>query len=894
MQNYSNDKLLERPLEQVVIPENILAYEDVFKLYDLEYRQSDYYLQVGTTNEIQGWILHISIIAIQLADALNEIIPFLIKEDTPFKIPKDKSTARHILDGDLGLDKLGKVISIYPKNSVSASNLAKTLIQITNSYSGPKILTDAFLGGTVYTRYGGINPILQTGKNGQIEKYIRNSAGSLVKDNCPIPFNLPDNIIWPFGKEINHITCEENKNIKHIYRPLSILKSDPRGNVFKGIYLKGLFNVQKCVIKVGKQWMITDDWGRDVRARLLWQKQLHDILAPNIKLPKILDCFEENNDRFLVMEFINGESLQDRLTEINLGYKCWFQLTVSERSRILEWLIQICYAIDLFHKNGFAHRDIAPGNFMIDKKGKIVLIDIELAYNLKNASDKRPFEYGTPGFMSPQQIKMSTPTEKDDVFSLGALMINFFTALSPTRFDSRKPDLFFKNISYFVHHSGIEQLITSCMNTNPTNRPNLDAIISYITNFRMDLLTNVSPLLSPYNSSDLKNNIIKSLWGLNKKPFPIDNGIWMSKTLKNPEHTFGLQKDYSPYAGIHTGIAGTLYLLARAKRMGYSIDETMVEVNKNWEYLNTQYFQNSSKLIPGLYSGSAGLALMITECIRSSLVINAKSLILKIYSFLELKNDQISLANGISGHGLALLQCTDLLEKAKYEKILTQFIDILLSTQQKNGSWNTTNPNGKSRQMGLSLAHGLPGLLIFLLEFARTNESKKVSNAIRKALTYLMKRTDDLKHLFHKTRFQKCLADFGEYGDERTGTILCFVKAYDLFQEPIYKQMVESAFLNYPELVVNTNFSADTGLAALGELYLDAGIAFKSLKWHERASHIASAFLHTAQEGPTGSMYWTMEENSKPTTDLIIGNGGIIHFLIRCAHPNKLGHILIN
>ncbi len=224
-------------------------YAPILQSYNLEYNLVDYYLQVGTTEQIQGWVLHTSAIITQIPEMLHTIIPTLVQEQAPFKLVMDKEMARNALDGNLGLDQLGKIVSIYPMDEDSALRLAKKLVHLTQQFKGPDILTDIHLGGTIYTRYGSIKPLALFDANGKLGKYIYNKIGELIKDPYAIPFELMEGVSWPFSELSSPIPPQPKKTLKHIYKPIFVLKSDVRGSVYKGLYLKGFLRVSTCVIK---------------------------------------------------------------------------------------------------------------------------------------------------------------------------------------------------------------------------------------------------------------------------------------------------------------------------------------------------------------------------------------------------------------------------------------------------------------------------------------------------------------------------------------------------------------------------------------------------------------------------------------------------------------------
>jgi serine/threonine protein kinase len=890
---------------QIVAPESTSLkkleenYAVILEQYGAEYHKVNYYWQVGATQKLQGWILHLSVITPQMVDLLHMLVPVLLKQKTVFKLAIDKTIARNILDGIMGCEQLGKVISIYPEDEDDALVLAKQLVKLTSTFRGPAIPTDIHLGGVVYTRYGSINPIIRQATSGQMEKYIYASNGELVKDSYHIPFLLPTGVVWPF-KELT--VCEVprlSKNLHHIYKPMTILKQDVRGNVIKALYLKGFLRVGTCVIKAGKKNMLADDLGRDMKDRLHWQKILHQELDNYVRLPKILDYFEENGTFYLVMEFIKGKSLNDRLVEIHRNQKSWFQLSSSEQSIILQWLLNIVAAIDLLHKKGFVHRDIAPGNFLIDERGELVLIDVELTYDLKKNKKELPYELGTPGFMSPEQEAVSIPTVKDDIYGLGALMINCFTCLSALRFNVNNPSDLFRNLLYFIRNSEIVELIGTCLSLQPLKRPHICEIQSSLEHFKTDQeiktpYQQIPPPATPRLSESLQITIRDALHGLCKKPMPFYDGIWQSKTIKNDRHTVNTNKEFSPYVGIHTGMTGVLYLLARAHKMGYELEPNKTGYKECWKYIYREHLNNLENLNPGLFNGTAGIALALVEGLEAGLLEDSELIRKYIEKCLENPSEQLNLADGCAGQGIALLQCAPWMNSDISKKLLKNLALQLISRQKKDGSWNNSSlTSSKTYNIPVSWSQGITGILYFLMASQIHYENQQVREAVNKSLTYLLKRSHDLKGLFIPSVYKKLLENQPEVGDERTGVILCYIKAYHFLQDPYFKELAERALYLYPDFVVNSNFSQEGGLAALGEVYLEAWRIFKNEEWQKRALQIASVFLHTSYHLKGESCYWLMDETGKPVADLLSGNSGIIHFLLRCSDPEKLNHILL-
>src|SRR6266567_2810233 len=168
--NNTNTSICNNPVETKAVVNPDQDYATLLEGYGLNYITAGFYWQVGAMSQVQGWIINLSVITIQIEDLLRKIIPVLLQENTSFQIAKNLETARNILYGNLGYQEMGKVINIYPDNDGKALGLSKKLVELTQSFKGPAIPTDIYLGGTVYVRYGAFEPIILPGANGVEEE----------------------------------------------------------------------------------------------------------------------------------------------------------------------------------------------------------------------------------------------------------------------------------------------------------------------------------------------------------------------------------------------------------------------------------------------------------------------------------------------------------------------------------------------------------------------------------------------------------------------------------------------------------------------------------------------------------------------------------------------------
>jgi formylglycine-generating enzyme required for sulfatase activity/tRNA A-37 threonylcarbamoyl transferase component Bud32 len=137
---------------------------------------------------------------------------------------------------------------------------------------------------------------------------------------------------------------------------------------------------------------------------------------PNII--KVTDLIDEGETVAFVMEYVDGETLKEHLTRKG-------RLNENEIKYLFSQMLD---AVAYVHKQKLVHRDIKPSNFMLDKDGRIKLMDFGIAKNTDSAvSDYTQtgtsMQMGTPMYMSPEQIKESkSVTAQSDIYSLGVLL----------------------------------------------------------------------------------------------------------------------------------------------------------------------------------------------------------------------------------------------------------------------------------------------------------------------------------------------------------------------------------------------------------------------------------------------------------------------------------------
>ncbi len=151
---------------------------------------------------------------------------------------------------------------------------------------------------------------------------------------------------------------------------------------------------------------------------------LADLLHPN--LPRIYDHFTESERSYLVMDFIEGQTLEDYV-EKAAG-------SPLPLEQVLDWGVQICDVLNYLHTHQppIIFRDLKPSNVMISDSGHVYLIDFGIARVFKPGQSHDTVALGSPGFAAPEQYGKAQSTPRSDIYSLGALLHCLLTGVDPS------------------------------------------------------------------------------------------------------------------------------------------------------------------------------------------------------------------------------------------------------------------------------------------------------------------------------------------------------------------------------------------------------------------------------------------------------------------------------
>ena len=146
---------------------------------------------------------------------------------------------------------------------------------------------------------------------------------------------------------------------------------------------------------------------------------------------------EAEGKSFIVMEYLEGQTLRDRLIQGAVSMK-----------QAMQWAMEIAEALVVAHEKGIIHRDLKPGNIMLLRTGHAKVMDFGLAKQVSASPESGGQEstltaltregttVGTIPYMSPEQVKGEMVDFRSDLFSFGIVMYEMLAGVNPFKRDS--------------------------------------------------------------------------------------------------------------------------------------------------------------------------------------------------------------------------------------------------------------------------------------------------------------------------------------------------------------------------------------------------------------------------------------------------------------------------
>ena len=222
---------------------------------------------------------------------------------------------------------------------------------------------------------------------------------------------------------------------------------------------------RRVALKILAETAATDP---EAKARFLQEARLASSIAHE-NIIAVYDFGEEQGRPFMVMEFLEGESLRDAIKNHRTG----------DFARRMQIALQVGRALGHIHLKKIVHRDIKPENIHVDAVGRAKLMDFGIAKPEGARITQTGMTLGTPYYMSPEQVLGQDVTPQADVYAFGVLMYELLTEKKPV--EAEDFEKIFHKILYEslnlepLHEAAVApaavDLIRRCMSKPPAERP---------------------------------------------------------------------------------------------------------------------------------------------------------------------------------------------------------------------------------------------------------------------------------------------------------------------------------------------------------------------------------------------------------------------------------------
>lgn len=216
--------------------------------------------------------------------------------------------------------------------------------------------------------------------------------------------------------------------------------------------------------KLNKQWAIKEirknaGLNNDIVVKSILEEANLMKKLDHPALPRIVDIIENRDTIYVVMDYIEGNSL-DRIIA---------HQGPLEQEVVIEWAKQLCDVLGYLHRQNppIIYRDMKPANIMLKPEGYLKLIDFGIAREYKAENETDTTVLGTRGYAPPEQHGSRQTDVRSDIYALGMTMHHLLTGVDP-----RPADYIYYPIRYWKPElsSNLERIIDKCTALDPKDR----------------------------------------------------------------------------------------------------------------------------------------------------------------------------------------------------------------------------------------------------------------------------------------------------------------------------------------------------------------------------------------------------------------------------------------
>ncbi|MFD6415779.1 class III lanthionine synthetase LanKC [Streptomyces sp. NPDC060194] len=378
----------------------------------------------GARLPAQGWKIHVSAATDNAAAVLERVADYCLGHGVPFKfVPSPYLLlTRNTKYADRAGS--GKFVTVYPADDAACGTVAADLDRLLAGEHGPYVLSDLRWGdGPVYVRYGAFAQRFCHAADGALVPAVESAEGTLVPDLRGPSFRVPD-WVEPPAFLAPHLAARAGQSTEDLpYTVERALHFSNGGGVYEG---RDKRTGERVVLKEARPYAGLAADGADAVARLAREQHALERLSGLACVPRFRDSFTVGDHRFLVMEHIEG-------TTLNTVFARRFPLSAHEPDAALlaehaAWALRthdlVARAVAQVHARGMVFSDLHMSNVMVAPDGEsVTLLDFEAATTA--ASESRQV-VANPAFVAPADRRGTAI----DRYALACLRLALFVPLT--------------------------------------------------------------------------------------------------------------------------------------------------------------------------------------------------------------------------------------------------------------------------------------------------------------------------------------------------------------------------------------------------------------------------------------------------------------------------------
>jgi hypothetical protein len=401
----------------------------------------------------QGWKLHVSATILSANKTLSRVAPYLKQQDVLFKAPCSLEELEKLNAGLFyGYSQVGKFITVYPRSDSEAVFLALELDRLTRGLPAPVVPFDYQFGpeSNVFYRYGSFSRRMSDNS----KDAISDPDGNLTID-CREQTTPPSWVANPFATS-EFVSGKASSNLLDTpFRVIRSLSQRGKGGVYEGVDFR-VDPPRRCIIKQGRVVGEVGWNGKDGAWMVKKEAEiLRKLAKAGVDVPETYLTFKLNNHFYLVMEQINGETLQAFLEKRKK------RLPVSQVVALAKHIWELLRQI---HNAGWIWMDCKPANLIVTPEGRLRPIDFEGACGL-NSSESTYWQ--TRNFMRPVEGNQR-PSRSDDLYAFGVTCYFLLTGRMPENGKSNRIATWRASVPSVLQNL-IERLLNSDISTDEIN-----------------------------------------------------------------------------------------------------------------------------------------------------------------------------------------------------------------------------------------------------------------------------------------------------------------------------------------------------------------------------------------------------------------------------------------